>query len=381
MSHKDLKHIKVCHFASVHTTIDTRVFHRECVSLAKKYDVTLIAIGRDSDVVKGVNVIAVPKPKSRWRRLLFTTWNVFFKACSVNADVYHIHDAELIPFAVILSLCGKKVIYDIHENTYEDIIHKPWIPMWLRKLSGSAYRSLEWLASVFMHTVLVIAKPEFAKRFLWRKHHIIQNFADVNDLKSYRVKRSEIKENNLFYIGTIFDYFYHMEPVMEALAMLKSKGLLINFHCVGYYGQYLNNTLSKLPAYQQVKDQLHFYGHLSTHEGFKISRQCRAGLCLKNQPPETLVSHERKFFEYMAIGLPMVTCDSHIYKEVVDEWKIGVTADLTDAHAIAAAIEKLFTNQDEIDRMQQNCIDAAEQHYNWESQEKILFEMYAAMLS
>jgi len=40
-----LKKVKVCHFSSVHKIDDTRVFYRECVSLAQDFDVTFIGIG------------------------------------------------------------------------------------------------------------------------------------------------------------------------------------------------------------------------------------------------------------------------------------------------------------------------------------------------
>ena len=37
---------RVCHLTSVHSSDDTRVFHKECVSLARGgYDVTLFAPG------------------------------------------------------------------------------------------------------------------------------------------------------------------------------------------------------------------------------------------------------------------------------------------------------------------------------------------------
>ena len=47
---------KVCHFSSVHHVWDTRVFYRECVSLAKEFDVTLIAIGKGDFVNAGRGV-------------------------------------------------------------------------------------------------------------------------------------------------------------------------------------------------------------------------------------------------------------------------------------------------------------------------------------
>ena len=372
--------LKVCHFASVHTTTDTRAFHRECTSLAKFFDVTFIGIGNKSGLMNNVNVIAVPKPSNRIYRLLFTTWKVFFLAWKQHADIYHIHDAELIPFAFLFALRGKKVIYDIHENTYEDIMRKPWILDSFRWVLGLLFKTLEWLSAQSMYTILVIAKPEFAKKFITRKRVIIQNFADFEQFNSYRItQRQAIVANNLFYIGTVYDYYYDLIPIIKALHILKQQGKIIHFHCVGYKGRYVDTVLSKLPEYQELKEQLHFYGYLNTTEGYEISKTCKVGLCLKNQPEEILLSHERKFFEYMAAGLPVLACNYHIYKEIIDTHQIGKYVTIDDATAISAALDELFFTTQKLDMYAANGVDAAELTFNWHAEETKLIDLYNNM--
>ncbi|MES2559582.1 MAG: glycosyltransferase [Bacteroidota bacterium] len=369
--------LKVCHFASVHTTTDTRVFHRECTSLAKFFDVTYIGIGTKSGVLNGVNVIAVPKPANRIYRLLFTTWKVFFLALKQRADIYHIHDAELIPFAFLFAVSGKKVIYDIHENTYEDIMRKPWILNAFRWILGFMFKILEWISAQTMSTILVIAKPEFVNRFITRKHVIIQNFAEFDQFNAYRVTdRQPIAENNLFYIGTVYDYYYDLIPVIKALHLLKQQGKTIQFHCVGYKGKYIDTILSKLAEYHEVKDQLHFYGYLSTDEGYEISKKCKVGLCLKNQPEEILLSHERKFFEYMATGLPILSCNYHIYKDIIDRYTLGKYVAIDNEQEIARALNELFFHSTRLNEYASNGVKAAETVYNWAHEEAKLITLY-----
>ena len=43
---------KVCHLSSVHTTFDTRIFHKECVSLTKEYEVHFVVPAEEDEVVK-----------------------------------------------------------------------------------------------------------------------------------------------------------------------------------------------------------------------------------------------------------------------------------------------------------------------------------------
>ncbi|MDZ4667700.1 MAG: hypothetical protein SGJ00_07430 [bacterium] len=69
--------IKVCHFSSVHHVWDTRVFYRECVSLANDFDVTLIAIGSGTSTLNGVRVIGIPKPANFFIRFLYCIQSVY----------------------------------------------------------------------------------------------------------------------------------------------------------------------------------------------------------------------------------------------------------------------------------------------------------------
>jgi glycosyltransferase involved in cell wall biosynthesis len=378
---KKYANIKVCHFASVHTIDDTRVFHRECTSLAQQFDVTLIGIGNFTGERNGVRIIGIPKPPSRIYRLLIVTWQVFFKAVSVNARIYHIHDAELLPFGILLSIFGKKVIYDIHENTFEDIRHKPWIPHYIKTIISAAYRIMEKTASWFMHYILVIAKPEFASCFSTNRYTIIQNFAEVRELTPYRVnKRSQLKDNHVFYMGTLHDMYYDFNKILEATYILKQQGIEVFLHCAGFAKNYQTNELPHSKFYKDIQTQITFYGHQTTEFTYALSRQCKMAICLKNQPAPILVSHERKFFEYLALGIPFICCDSHIYTDVLDKFKAGIAVDLTSPEAIAKAMHTLLTQPQQLDEMQAQCIAAVESTYNWQSQEKILLELYASLI-
>jgi hypothetical protein len=54
-------------------------------------------------------------------------WQVYRKALKTDADIYHLHDPELMPLGLLLKLQRKKVIYDVHENLPKQISIKHWI--------------------------------------------------------------------------------------------------------------------------------------------------------------------------------------------------------------------------------------------------------------
>lgn len=90
---------KIVHMTSVHVRNDTRIFYKECVSLANAgYEVVLIvADGKGDEEKNGVTIVDVgKKPTSRIRRMIFTTARIYKAAWQIDADVYHFHDPELL---------------------------------------------------------------------------------------------------------------------------------------------------------------------------------------------------------------------------------------------------------------------------------------------
>lgn len=371
--------MKICHFSTVHSIWDTRVFQRECVSLAKHHQLTLIAIGEKSGLIKGVNVIGIKKPNSFFKRFTLTAFHVFKEALYADAEIYHIHDAEMIPYGIVLALNGKQVVYDIHENTYHDILLKPWVKPWIKKIAALAYNVLLRVAKHFLYFIVVVASPRFLNSFFVKEEEcsIIQNFADIQQLAPYRVSnRAALPGNHLFYIGMIRDMYYEVDYLLAAMWALKKKGIDTHLHLIGYFGNGVIKGFDHLPYWEEIKQQVTYYGKLSIEDSYGISKQCKIGVCLKDQPEEMLVSHERKLFEYMAVGLPAIFTHSHIYSALNQQCNIGVTVNLKSAHEIANAIERLLLDPNGLNQKSEQGLYWSQNQYNWEKEYAKLEKVY-----
>ena len=94
---------KVCILTSVHPPFDVRIFHKEAKSLVKAgYDVTLIAQHDKEEIVDGIKIINLQKPRNRIERMTKTVWSAYRKAVQLDADIYHFHDPELLPIGIML---------------------------------------------------------------------------------------------------------------------------------------------------------------------------------------------------------------------------------------------------------------------------------------
>jgi hypothetical protein len=81
---------EVCILTSVHAPFDTRIFHKEAKSLARAgYDVTLIVQHDKDEVVEGIRIVPLPKPKNMLERMTRTVSQVYRKGLQIDADVYH----------------------------------------------------------------------------------------------------------------------------------------------------------------------------------------------------------------------------------------------------------------------------------------------------
>ena len=157
--------IKVCILTSVHPPFDMRIFHKEAKSLVKAgYDVTLIAQHDNEEIVDGIRIVPLPKPKNRIERMTRTVWVVYKKALKINADIYHFHDPELIPAGLLLKHHGKRVIYDVHEDVPRQNLSKPYIPIIFRKPISALIEAIETFSARRFDGV-VTATPYINKRF------------------------------------------------------------------------------------------------------------------------------------------------------------------------------------------------------------------------
>ncbi|WP_414524325.1 glycosyltransferase, partial [Umezakia ovalisporum] len=97
---------------------------------------------------------------------------------------------------------------------------------------------------------------------------------------------------------------------------------------------------------------------------------------MKNQPEEALVSHERKLFEYISVGLPSVFCHSHIYHELNELGPIGVSVDLKSSHEIAEALMSILCHSHKLDEMSENCLRLSDSSINWQKELDKMLAIY-----
>jgi glycosyltransferase involved in cell wall biosynthesis len=114
----------VCHVTTAHPARDARIFHKECKTLARaRYRVVLIAQGGDAEGSDGVLIEPLPPASGKLQRVARLQPRALLAARRQRAAIYHFHDPELIPLALIVRLLWRRrVVYDMHELYSEALL-------------------------------------------------------------------------------------------------------------------------------------------------------------------------------------------------------------------------------------------------------------------
>jgi len=358
---------RVCHISPVHNLADNRIFYRECKSLADAgYEVSWVVQHDADEKIDGVQVVHLKKVKSLWRRWLLTNVEALSKALGTKSHVYHFHDPEFIPAALVLRLLGKQVIYDIHEDYVSAISQKFYIPAPLRIALSKAFGFFETLAGRCFHQV--IAERYYAERF--PNATKVLNYPRITE--NSRCQRSD---SNLLYTGKVHLYRGAMN---HAKIPQLVPGANVSF--VGRCDAKLHQQM--LEASGSQADSLSFNG-VGENVPFEEILDCYrnggwlAGLAIFD-PNEHLQDKElTKLFEYMSYGLPIIASNFPAWRRLVEDNSCGICVDPSDENAVAAAVETLRDDPLLWQEMSDNGMRVVREKYTWKSQETNILSLYA----
>ncbi len=206
----------------------------------------------------------------------------------------------------------------------------------------------------------------------------VLNYVDLPFFKPFseNVNRSS---NRIFYMGILLES-RGLQQIAEALYILKKQGHIIEFDVVGELYSSLERKLQALPFWNDVSAQIHFHGRLNLEKGYEISRGAAVGMCIIQPMKNSVGSYPTKMFEYMAIGLPQVTSDFPLYREVVEEDNAGICVNPGNAAEIAAAVLSILNDPAKAESMKQNGLKAAKK-YPWSGEMEKVNTLYSRLLA
>lgn len=366
--------MKIAHLTSAHPRDDIRIFAKECCSLAAAgHELTLIvADGLGPEVRDNVRIIDVGRARGRFDRMFRVTRRVQAQALTLDADVYHLHDPELLPVCGALRRAGKRVVFDAHEDVPKQLLGKHYLGPVTKRVLSFVFAVYERLVCRRLDGIIT-ATPNIRDKFL----RINRNTIDINNFPMIGELEGNIgwdqKADQVCYIGGI-------ASVRGAKEIVAAIGLCthpqVRLHLAGTFSEpTLEVHLSKEFGWSRVKA----WGQLDRTGVRNLLASSSVGIVTLHPTANYLESLPIKMFEYMAAGIPFIASNFPLWQSIVDETQCGVCVDPMDPQAIADAIDSLLADPQRAKSLGENGRRAVAQRFNWGIEQCKLLDFYARL--
>lgn len=365
---------KIAHLTSAHRRDDMRIFYKMCASLAKhEYSVSLVVSdGNGNETHKGVRIIDVGASSGRLNRMVYIPQRILEKAITLNADLYHLHDPELIPIGLKLKRLGKIVIFDSHEDVPKQILGKHYLNSSFLSLISLGYTWYEnYACSRF--DAIIAATPFIRDKFfkINRQTIDINNFPILGELTVQ--DGLEVGRSTVCYIGGITAK-RGVREMVQAMEYVQSD---IQLDLVGEFSEpALRTEVEQYKGWNRV-NELGFVGRRDVSAALGRSF---VGLVTLHPLINYVDALPIKMFEYMSAGIPVIASNFPLWREIIEENDCGVCVDPLDPIAIAKAIDGLANDSVRALEMGQNGQRMVRDCFNWGVEEIKLLQLYKNIL-
>lgn len=366
--------MRICHVTSVHRRYDVRIFHKESKTLRQSgYDVTLLVNDdKNDEVISGVKFISLNyQPKNRYQRMVKVTKLLLVRALEIDADIYHLHDPELLTLALKLKRKGKKVIFDSHEDYLLTITEKKWLPKLLRPLIRFLYQKYE-KRIIKRIDGAIVCYHWTRDRYLKYNQNVsmIFNFPIIDKNLPYPL--TDYTKRAVAFAGGIKSEWCHKEIIL-ALEKLKD----VKYELAGDIQDNYDQVITPMKGWKQVN----YHDKISHSEVYQnVYANSSIGMALLDYIAQCKGNignlSNTKLFEYMYVGLPIIGTDFKLWKEVIETENCGICVNPHDVTKISETIKYLLDNPLVMKQMGENGHRAILEKYNWNTEAKKLLAIY-----
>ncbi|MBX2842612.1 MAG: hypothetical protein KTR26_12645 [Flammeovirgaceae bacterium] len=309
---------------------DTRMFEKFGQSLSGNFEVHII--GYKAKVPQGFSNISFHPlyDFSRDENKRLNASSLFLQEVKkIKPDILVVHAVELLPAAIWYKLNNRKVklIYDVRENYFKNIIFQPNYKGLSKYLLGFGIRWLEIISRLFV-SHFILAEKIYNKEFWFArgKNTILENkYKNIPNLVSR--KKFNLQRPVFIHGGTLSDIYGTLEAI-DFVAALRKEGMDAQLHLIGNVAS--ENVKKRIANLSQKNNYIcaTLGDPLIPH--YKMMNAYReADFALLSYKPNNSTSNciPTKLYECLANQIPMVIQSNPLWESICNPFKAALFID------------------------------------------------------
>ncbi len=358
--------------STAHPATDPRIVGKIAPTLSSKYEVICMLANFQNQLMasESERVILLPFFQKLIWRLLFVHPVVLFRFLIIRPQVVQIFVAELLPLAFVFRWFGAEVIYEVQENLYKKFPTKTYNH---HSLFQQLFGYFDQKARRYFYFVFTEYSYLSEYQNIIKPVAVVHNFADKRWI-DWPMPVLDVQNPAFFYAGVI-SIERAFDTMFEAIKILKKDYPTIKLHL---FGRYNLLNINDFIDFESMKDNLVFYGYTDQIMAFRKAKNSIAGLALLKPVGDYSESYPSKIFDYMALGLPVITSDFELYKAVIQTNDCGFCQSPTDAPKLAETMRWLIEHPNNAQQIGESGRAAIKEKYSWEADK--LLALYKTVL-
>ncbi|MBT1688524.1 glycosyltransferase family protein [Dawidia soli] len=326
---------------------DTRMFEKMGGSLSAAYEVHVVGYPGSAPAPLRNDVLVHPLRPFRRISLgrMLAPWRILARVVALRPVVFVFCTHELIFMAVLARLLTRcRLIYDVRENYYRNILYTAAFPRILRPLVAGYVRVCEHIGAGFIHHFLLAEKGYAQELSFGRgRRTIIENKLRRPPAVAPAPRQTPARQ--FLFTGTLSEItgLFTFLDLLEALHRHDPavRGTIIGYCALVAERHRLQARLATMPYII-----LHGGDHLVPHPAIEREiLQADAGIIAYPPNPATEHSFPTKLYEYLGYHLPILLIEYAPWADYAARFDAAVTfqpASFNAAHALQQLREKTF---------------------------------------
>ena len=359
-----------------HRPWGNRVIREAEILVDSGYSVTSIMRTDHRTEYRGIDIIPALRAVNRTQRILNQP-ALFLQALRYKADIYHLHNPDMIVVALMLKLFGKRVIYDTHEDYSRRLMVREWVPGVLRKPLGMVATLAEWLLSRVADATLVTQENQvhrFAPRACLLRNAPYLTAELLTSARDIAAKlSSESGVFRLIYVGGISRQ-RGLFTMLDALVTVNKQANVRLWLAGPEFDEVLTDARK-----HHGWDHVDFLGTITHEEVFAYISKSDMGLAVLSDVGDHSSARPSKLFEYMAMGKPFVASDFRLWREFIEPRQAGWWIKPDDGVELSRVLADIIQTPDEIE-LRGKSGKAFISEFNWQTESQVLLDLYNKLL-